>query len=141
MAKKHTGGPPRQQAARTLDRQTFFRRHCPAKTRAWIGAAAVMCYASAAVSAYYAATSSLPAMFADATICLALGLLIHIRRSLAAAWALCLYAVASTCFYLFTSGTLTGLLPVAAAFIAMRQLTHLNALWLRYQENGSLPQS
>ena len=70
---------------------------------------------------------------------LVLGLLIHLRKSLAASWILCLYSVASMLYYLFSAGTLTGVLPVVAAFIAMKQTTHLNALWQRFLKDGKLP--
>ena len=108
-------------------------------TRTWILVAAVLCYVNAAVSVYLAVTASLPALFADAGVSLVLGLLIHLRNSLAASWTLCLYSVASMLYYLFSAGTLTGVLPVVAAFIAMKQTTHLNALWQRFLKDGKLP--
>ena len=128
-----------QRTRKGVDRQTFFKKYCPANTKTWILAAAVLCYANAAVSIYFAVTSSLSALFVDAFVTLALGLLIHLRKSLAASWFLCLYSVASMLYYLFSAGTLTGVLPVVAAFIAMKQTTHLNGLWQRFLKDGSLP--
>lgn len=128
-----------RQTRKGIDRQTFYKQYCPDSTRTWILIAAVLCYANAAVSVYLAATASLPALFADAGVSLVLGLLIHLRKSLAASWILCLYSVASMLFYLFSSGTLTGILPVIAAFIAMKQTTHLNGLWQRFLKDGKLP--
>lgn len=128
-----------QQTRKGIDRQTFFQKYCPPKTKTWILFAAVLCYVNAAVSVYLAATAALPALFADAAVSLVLGLLIHLRKSLAASWFLCLYSVASLCYYLFSAGTITGLLPVIAAFIAMKQTTHLNGLWQQFLKDGKLP--
>ena len=128
-----------RQTRKGIDRQTFYTQYCPAGTRTWILVSAVLCYVNAAVSVYLAVTASLPALFADAGVSLVLGLLIHLRKSLAASWILCLYSVASMLYYLFSAGTLTGVLPVVAAFIAMKQTTHLNALWQRFLKDGKLP--
>lgn len=128
-----------QQTRKGIDRQTFFKQYCPSNTKTWILAAAMLCYVNAAVSAYFAVTAGLPALFADAAVSLVLGLLIHVRKSLAASWFLCLYSVASLCYYLFSAGTITGVLPVIAAFIAMKQTTHLNGLWQKFLKDGTLP--
>lgn len=143
MAKKRSSiGAAVQDSQRTrngIDRQTFFKKYCPAQTKTWILIAAVLCYANAAVSVYFAATAGLSALYADAFASLVLGLLIHLRKSLAASWLLCLYSVASLLFYLFSSGRVTGILPVVAAFIAMKQTTHLTGLWQRFLKDGKLP--
>lgn len=143
MANKRNGiGTAVQDAQRTrngIDRQTFFNKYCPAQAKTWILIAAVLCYANAAVSVYFAATAGLSALYADAAASLVLGLLIHLRKSLAASWILCLYSMASLLYYLFSSGTVTGVLPVIAAFIAMKQTTHLNGLWQQFLKNGKLP--
>lgn len=143
MANKRSSiGAAVQDAQRTrsgIDRQAFFQKHCPAQTKTWILIAAVLCYANAAVSVYFAVTSGLSALFADAAVSLVLGLLIHLRKSLAASWILCLYSVASLLYYFFSAGTITGVLPVVAAFIAMKQTTHLNGLWQQFLKNGKLP--
>lgn len=143
MANKRSSiGAAMQDAQKTrkgIDRQTFFKQYCPAQTKTWILIAAVLCYVNAAVSVYFAATAGLSALYADAAISLVLGLLIHLRRSLAASWILCLYSVASLLYYLFSAGTVTGVLPVIAAFIAMKQTTHLTGLWQQFLKNGKLP--
>ena len=128
-----------RQTRKGIDRQTFYKQYCPSGTRTWILVAAGRCYVTAAVSVYGAVPAALPALFADAGVSLVFGLLIHLRKSLAASWILCLYSVASMLYYLFSAGTLTGVLPVVAAFIAMKQTTHLNALWQRFLKDGKLP--
>lgn len=135
----HTAVQDAQRTRNGIDRRTFFQKYCPAQTKTWILFAAVLCYVNAAVSVYFATTAGLSALYVDAAVSLVLGLLIHLRKSLAASWLLCLYSVASLLYYLFSSGTVTGVLPVVAAFIAMKQTTHLNGLWQQFLKNGKLP--
>lgn len=142
MAKKSSIGAAVQNAQQTrngIDRHTFFQKYCPTHTKTWILIAAVLCYVNAAVSVYFAVTAGFSALLVDAGVSLVLGLLIHLRKSLAASWLLCLYSVASLLYYFFSAGTITGLLPVAAAFIAMKQTTHLNGRWQQFLKDGKLP--